>query len=256
MKNRIERLRLVLMESPYDSWNHPLTESLFGKTIGLKLKGYGRAYPYGVLAADTTDLISDHLLVCDETDQGLKPLFGLKSVPLDRCEFHRLAFPGLSVVEASDAPLHCRAVNKIIWDAKANNVDLRYAGSMTIHPDETGDKDWSRTLRELFTTMYVNYHLSLPRRVETLAGGTLRFKVEQYIHSLGHRPIELNGEVLGPVQIAHLAREKVQWTHLKEFSLEARQIARKWKEKWENRIHIEAHRALEQIPSQIQRKAA
>lgn len=256
MKNRIERLRLVVMESPYDSWNHPLTEPLFGKMVGLKIKGYGRVYPYGVLAVDTTDLISDHLLICEETESGLSPLFGNKSVPLTKCELHNLPFSGLSVVEESNAPLHVQAMKRIIADSKKNGVDLRYAGSMTIHPDETGNKEWSLTLRELFTTLYVRFYQSL-QKAEVITGATLRFKVQNYTGWLGHQLIEHNGAPLGAVQVAHLAKEEVLWTHLKAFTPEAQMTAQKWDHLWQNRIHIEASKSSKAAsPVDFTKKAA
>jgi hypothetical protein len=239
MKSRIERLRLVVMESPYDCWDNPLVEPLFAKMVGLKLRGYGRVFPYGVLAADTTDLISDHLLLCEETPQGLVPLFGNKSVPLNKCEFHHLPFPGLSVPEESGFQEQAQAVRKIIKAAKDSGADLRYAGSMTIDPKESGNKEWSKTLRDLFTTVYFHYYQSF-KRAEILAGLTLRFKIDDYGKWLGHKPLEWNGKVLGPVNVLHLANEAVLWTHLTEFSLEARRTAKKWQSMWDNRIHIPA----------------
>jgi hypothetical protein len=239
MMNRLERLRLVVMESPYDCWDNPLVEPLYAKMVGLKLRGYGRVFPYGVLAADTTDLISDHLLLCEETPQGLVPLFGNKSVPLNKCEIHHLPFPGISVPEESGAHEHVEAVKHIIANAKKLGHDLRYAGSMTIDPKESGNKEWSKILRELFTTIYFNYYQSL-KNAEILAGATIRFKVDSYTDWLGHKRLELNGKTLGPVHVAHLANEPVVWTHLTEFSFEARRTAKKWESMWLNRIHIPA----------------
>lgn len=239
MMDRVNRLRLVVMESPYDSWDHPLTEPLFAKMVGLKLKGYGRVFPYGVLAADTTDLISDHLLVCEETETGLRPLFGNKSVPLKKCELHHLPFSGISVVEEAGASEHVEVMRQIILDAKQTDADLRYAGSMTIDPSETGNKEWSTILRELFTTIYVRFYQSLPK-AEVIAGATLRFKIEAYTKWLGHQQLEKDGKVLPPIRIAHLANEPVVWTHLREFSPEAQAIAKKWEKMWDNRIHIPA----------------
>lgn len=238
--DRAKRLQLIVLESPYDTWNHPLTQALFLPMIELKLKGYGRAYPYGVLAADTTDFIADHLLVCEETDQGYVPIFGNKSIPAEKCEMHYVAFPGLSLLEDSGAMRQAAVMRKIMENAKQNNVDLRYAGSMTIHPKEVGNKEWQAIMRELFTTIYVKYYRNLGREFEIITGATVRFKVPEWVKKVGHVPFEENGEVLPAVQLHHLAGEDVIWTTLKEFTFEARRIADKWESLWNNRIHVAA----------------
>jgi hypothetical protein len=236
---------MVVLESPYDSWADAHTELIFARMVGLKIRGYGREYPYGTLAVDTTDMISDHLLICEETSEGLRPLFGSKSVPLKKCLAHHLRFPGLSVPEDANAHQQAASVKRIIERALASHVDLRYIGSMTMDPSERGDKEWSLYMRDLFTAMYTSFHLELPTRFETLAGGTIRFKIDQYVKSLGHKSlVNERGEELGPISVTHLASEPVLWTHLTEFSWDARRVAQTYKHLWEARLHIKADRTV------------
>lgn len=243
MKERHERLaqiRFVILESPYDSWGDPRTEELFARMAGLKIRGYGAEYPYGTLAIDTTDLISDHLLICEERPTGLHPILGNKSVSLRKCEAHHLPWPGLSVLEESGAHEQAEAVRQIMADAKSAGQDLRYAGSWTMDPAERKKRAWTVFLiRDLFTAIYTSYYLSLPR-TEVLTGGTVRFKVDSYAKWVGHTSLMKNGAELGPVNVAHLAGESVLWTHLREFSLDARRVAKQYEDLWANRLHIKA----------------
>jgi hypothetical protein len=234
---RIDRIRFVILESPYDTWGHPMTESLFSKMVTLKLNGYGREYPYGVMAVDTTDMICDHLLICEETEDGLRPLVGNKSIPLSKCEQFHLPFPGLSLLEEAGAKDHVVSMQKLIAHTKAHGGDLRYAGGWTMDPNERGQGEWSKQLRELFTAIYISYYLSIPK-VGVITGATMRFKIETYTKWLGHEPLHLDGKELDPINVVHLAGEKVLWTYMNRIGLEPRIVAKKWAKLWHDRLHI------------------
>lgn len=236
---RLDRLRFVIMESPYDSWGHPRTEEVFAKMMTLKLRGYGKEYPYGVMAVDTTDMISDHLLVCEETDAGLRALVGNKSVPLSKCEQFHLPWPGLSLLEDAKAHPHDEVMRGIIRDCKETGRDLRYAGSWTMDPAERGQGEWSTILRELFTAIYCSYYMSFPK-VGVITGGTVRFKVPDYVKWLGHEGLALNGVELPPLNVTHLAGESVLWTYMTQVGFEPRQVVRKWQKLWDNQLRIPA----------------
>lgn len=237
MLHRVANIRFVVIESPYDSWDHPLMEKMFSRMVGMKLRGYGKEYPYGVMAVDTTDFFSEHLLVCEETPDGLIPILGNKSVALGKCDFHHVPWPGLTCLEEAKATDHVRAMNAIMERTRARNIDLRYAGSWTMEAKERGNKEWSAVLRDLFTAIYVSYYESVPP-VEVITGGTCRFKVDNYVKWLGHEALSFNGRELDPINVFHLAGERVLWTHLREFSPEARQVAKLYAHLWKNHVHI------------------
>ena len=239
MLERLKNMRFVIIESPYDSWNHPLMEQVFARMIGMKLRGYGKEYPYGVMALDTTDFISEHLLICEETSEGLIPIVGNKSVPLSKCDFHHVPFPGLSCLEEAKAHEHAKVMNQIMDRCRKDGVDLRYAGSWTMEAKERGNREWSLALRDLFTAIYTFYYQSLPN-CEVITGGTCRFKVDSYVKWLGHEALTLNGKELDPINVFHLAGEKVLWTHLKKFTPEAEAVAGLYQHLWENHVRIKA----------------
>lgn len=246
---RSDRLRFVILESPYDSWNHPLAETIYGRMVTLKLQGYGREFPYGVMAVDSTDMISDHLLVCEETDDGLRPLVGNKSIILNKCERFHMPFAGLSIPEEAKAHEHILVMNEIIRNAKETGRDIRYAASWTMAPRERGQGEWTDLLRELFTAIYTSYYLEIPK-VGITAGATIRFKVDAYVKWLGHVALHRDGRELPPIKVPHLNDEPVLWTHLESFNLEPRRVAKKWQKLWNNHVRISAPVA------QAQKKAA
>lgn len=237
MANEAGNLKFVILESPYDTWGHPETERLFARMCGLKLRGYGNEYPYGVLATDTTDMISHHLLICEETDDGLIPIFGNKSVPLSKCDAHLVSFPALSLFEQARAPEHAEAMRGLMSEAREKGRDLRYAGSWTVEPRVRTSKERAKELKEMFTALYIAYHLEVPK-LQLLTGATVRFKVPELVKTLGHHAMRSGSKELGPVNVHHLAGELVLMTLLTEFTFEARQLAKKWEPMWKSHLRI------------------
>lgn len=225
-----KNLRIVVLESPYDSWNEVLVGNLLKDLIGLKLRGYGCAYPYGVLPVDGADLISTHLAVCRvENDGYLKPLMAMRWTSLKKCRLHNYNFPGLSLLQQAKAPEHIHALEKIITQLDIKNADLFYAGSLSIDPLEKTGKEQSIFFRELLTLIYVEYQKQ-NESSQLLAGGTIRFKMDIWLAAIGHEPLHLQ-----PIQVRHLANESVRVMYLTKFSFDALRMAKKWKHLWDNR---------------------
>lgn len=259
MRNLADGLRIVVLESPYDAWKDPRVGDLFRDLVEFKLKGYGASYPYGVLPVDGADIISTHLTVCREMGSRLKPLMAIRWTSLAKARRHYMNFPGLSLLEQAGAQAHVAALEKIIKFNDVCGVDLYYCGSWSIDPGERGDKERSAFYRDLLTMMYVNYHQQLPPSA-LMAGGTLRFKIDDYMRWLGHVPLQNSneGRELEPIHARHLAGETVHVMVLREFSPEARERAKKWEQLWERRLWIGAERSVSlnaQSPAESLRKA-
>lgn len=234
----MENLKIVVLESPYDTWNDPITGNLLKDLIGFKLRGYGRLYPYGIMPVDGTDLISTHLLTCRlRADGSLCPIMGVRFTSLKKCRLHYTNFPGMSLVQQANSPEHIEALEKIISEVDTRNADLFYEGSFTIDPMERETKERSIFFRELLTLMYVSYQKET-NYSELMGGGTIRFKMEKWLASLGHTPFTKNNIELGPIKVKHLAGEQVLVMHLKEFSFEALRITKKWQHLWDDRLVI------------------
>jgi len=245
METQLEDLQIVVVESPADTWEHPLVPDLFRDMIGFKLRGYGREYPYGVLAVDGSDLISSHLLLCrkEKASGSLRPIMGMRWTSHVKCRAHFMKFPGLSLFEQAGVSEHVDALKEVLRAADSRGIEVFYAGSFTIEPSERRDKAHSIFFREILTLMFVNYQMDHPGS-ELMAGGTIRFKMDKYIERLGYEPFQWNGRKLGPIQVRHLAGEAVHVMHLRKFSFEARQTAAKWEQLWQERLWIRNENAV------------
>jgi hypothetical protein len=93
------KLKIIVLNSPYDTIQNPLTQSLLAKTIAMKIAGYRKHYPYGVLPADSYDFVATHLILCEENNGDYEPLMGMKFTTYERCKIHNLEFPILHIVD-------------------------------------------------------------------------------------------------------------------------------------------------------------
>jgi len=199
--------------------------------IGVKLRGYGREYKYGVLPVDAADLISTHFAVCKTDEEGnLKPIMALRWTSLQKCRLHFLNFPGLSLLQQAGKPEHVKRLEEKIQKLDQQGRDLFYAGSLSIDPLQKTGKEQSLFLRELMTLMFLRYKKENPGS-ELMAGGTVRFKMEKWLSDVGHLPLHEE-----PINVRHLGGELVKVMYLTDFSFEAHQIARKWQHLWDERL--------------------
>jgi len=235
----MEKLKIVILESPYDNWSNPLVGNFLKDLMGLKLRGYSHEYPYGVLPVDGADLFSTHLALCREEKNGqLTPIMAMRWTSLKKSRQHHMNFPGMSLLFQAGATEHMTALEKIIAEVDEKNLDLMYTACLTIEPKERSSKERSAFLRELLTTMFVCQQQELG--VELLAGGTCRFKIEKWLTASGWNSLKAEDDrALESINVKHLAGELVHVMHLQEYSFEAQRIARKWQYLWDERLIID-----------------
>jgi hypothetical protein len=214
IQSLIPKIQIVVLSNPVSTWDDPTTRDLFFQLISLKLKGYGRAYPDGVIAVDSIDFIADHLLLCEQRrDGGLRVLMGYKSVLHSRCEHYHLPFPALPLLKSSKADQYIPKIEKILEDAKNRKEELAYSSSWTIDEHAQKNRELNRYLRKLFTTMIIGYHrdYNIP---QWMTCGVVRFKTDEYFDFLGGKALtdafpqySLEGE---PVRMFHIVKHSEQ----------------------------------------------
>jgi hypothetical protein len=232
------RLRIVILDSPYDSLGTPEAQALFAKLVALKLKGYGAEYQYGVLPLDQSDFIATHFMVCQERDGELHPIMAYKSVKEPKCRQHGITFAScahLSRCAKDDKNL--LAVEKIIEEANARSSLMAYDGAWTIDPLIRKDRALVTELKNLFTCIQVNHYAQFGK-FDLLLVGVLRFKTEKIFQDWGYKPLNWKGEQLQPFQSPSL-REAVWLHHARAFSEQALELSARYTSYWENRIEIE-----------------
>ncbi len=233
--------RFVLLQYPYANWENGETRDLFGKMIRLKLRGYVANHFDGVLPFDTSDFLSDHLLVCKETaEEGLVPFMGYRSMPLSRAEFHKLPFGATTLCQASNGPEHEAAIRAVIEDCRKNSKELYYDSSYTVDPAAKNNPAISPEIKNLILAMHTLHHENM-EHCELIAGGNLRFKMERLYQFWGYNGLSLGGRALGPLEMPFYAGDKMMVYHLTRWSPGALDLAATYKLLWRQMLIVGDH---------------
>ena len=231
-----KNLKFVILDCPIDHWENPVVKGLFQKLIGLKLKGYRSRYGSAVLPIETVDFVATHVLVCEETPEGLVPLMGNRCLTTERCKRFNMKFPLVSLLEECESPEHAKAVEEYIHHTSKNS---RYFGSWT------GDPELSQTnpefFKELFHMFYASQVYACPNaeNEEIFTCGNLVLKTERHIKFLGYEEFKKNGENLPPFSAFFISNHpSVIFKTSKGYSDLAKQDADKYKLLWQNRIIV------------------
>ncbi len=227
------KFKIVVLECPYDTWDDPLSKDMFHKMVQLKMIGYKREYPYGVLPVDTSDFVATHHLICLDERGELNPVMAYRTVTLERAKLHSMSLPVLNLMNMIGAKEHAEKIQSIITNCEKQNKSLVYASSLAVHNDHKGNAD----LRTALRTIHVLYHKDA-KIDEIIAGGVIRFKMDKLYEFFGYSDLEWNGKVLPPVAVPFVFNEVTGFYHLRKFSEEAMNLAEANRKLWENRITI------------------
>ena len=189
------KFRITVLDCPYETWSEPFTQKLFAQMVDLKLRGFRTGYADGVLPVDGSDFVCTHLMVCAETRDELKPLLAYRSISESGARKHAMKFPGLALVESAKtpAPDHVQAVRRMVEHSQETGRSLRYCSSYTILPELREDRELVAQLKIYMTGMHALFHDEY-QTAESLLGGVVRFKTDQYFASWGYERLALDGQ--------------------------------------------------------------
>lgn len=233
-------LRLVVLESPYDTIEHPLAQELIGKIARMKISGYKAEYPYGATPVDTGDFVGTHLLLCEQDKNGsLEPIMGFKSITHRRCELHGMEFPAYHLIEDGQFGEHKQLIRSLVEQAQSKNEEIAYNGSWTVRQDVRKDRALMQLCYDVTLLLLVRYYTDY-RIGNVLAGATVRFKVHQFKEFMGFEYPTLHGKRLPNFPCKPFFNEEVALMLLRQFSPAAHRLADRYRTFWENRICISA----------------
>lgn len=230
-------LQIVTIESPCDSWHLDEVRTLFGRIVGMRLRGYRAQYPDGVLPLDAADFAGDHHAVCVEGEDGWIPLLSHRTTTLRKARRHGLPFGGMSLARSAGGPEHVRAIERITARCEEGGLEIAYIASAAMEPDTGEDAELRRTLRELLATMMILWHHEQGIRV--IGGGTIRFKMDERLASWGFEAVHGDdGRPLPPMTVPFLVDEPVRLMYAKRFRPGALEMARTWDRLWSRRLEL------------------
>jgi hypothetical protein len=241
----VPNLRIVVLESPYDTLSDPLVQDLFSRTMKLKIEGYQTVYPYGVLPVDSYDFIATHQLVCREKNGRYEILMGAKYVTLQKCMTHRLPFPGLSLLRSSAATPHAQILESLLERYSKNPEKVSYGSSWTIDPISRSNPVVKKTLKDLMTATLVHYETEL-ETVERFCCGAPKIKTDLYFENLGYHRLSDQNNPLPAFNQASLMGEAAVMLRCSNFSDAALNIAESYRDLWESRLVLRPESVAQQ----------
>lgn len=154
-------IKIVVLKCPYNTYKESEEmRNMLSLVFQLKLEGYMKYYPYGILPISDIDFVGDHILMCRYENNVLIPVSGFKSIKNSVCEKFQLSFP---IVQHKFGQQKEKFKNYVygvdLWmnQLKQEGVDFAYNLSWTILPSL--DRPTRNIVRELtFALMYFHYN--------------------------------------------------------------------------------------------------
>lgn len=223
------KLKLVVLNSPYQNWQRPKMAEYFSKMVELKFNGYRKNYPAHYLPVETTDLIGIHHLVFVE-DQGREVLLsGFKTVFLEQCDFHRIVFPVVAMMsrKGQAGPEHQDSVLKTIETAKKNEERVSYSSSWTINPDYKDKPELAQAAKELCVAMLYWHSREYEIKNEFLLG-VVKAKTDLFFMNYGYKPISIGPVELPAFEAIDVDHKEVRMLYREQFNSNANQLLEKY----------------------------
>ncbi len=241
-----KKYQVVVLSSPYSLLSDPLVRSRFLDICNLKIEGYSKEYPEGVLPFDTTDFIANHVVLCEKSPEGLRPLMGFKSVDLATCDFHRVALPIFGMLKGGDvSPQHATYFEEMAasYRQKGRSAGLAYNGSFTVHPSARADKTFMSMMWDLGFFLTAGHYLT-EGTDKVVAVCATKFKVDSKKLERGWTYCEAGGTQLNAYHAYGLFEAELIPMELTDIQTRCRSYFDPFALLWENRI---IHRKDRQI---------
>lgn len=230
-------IEIVVLESPYATFQEPETQEYLMHVLALKIRSYQDVYAPGVLPVDTYDFISTHYIVGERVQGKFKPLMVYRTTLLEDCPKHRIAFPGVFVLRGSGAEHHVRYLEQklSLWEKKGERVS--YASGWTIAPELRADRPFREFLKEIMAMMMVQHKIE--DRIDHMVGcGAPGVHTDEYFQSIGFELMTEGGEPLPSFRQASLIGAEAVLIDMQRYNERAWTFAQNHQAYWQARRRI------------------
>ena len=237
---KISDLQVVVIEGLCSQWDNQEVRQLYCDMMAVKFQGYSSVYGENVISSDKADYFGTHLMVCQKGDR-LKPLFGYKSVTLNKCREYHLKFPALSLVGSDGEPECFEQLKNIIESAESRGESISFDYSWAQDPSLKGNrsKEQAQLFRDLVMMLVVHHHFSYGIK-HMLTCGVVKVKTDLFFDKMGLQKISDKSLF----SQKDLNNEPVHIFHSDKFSNYAMAAAEGFQELWENRLEFRGNGLL------------
>lgn len=234
-----KKIHFVILKKPYDTFSDSVeTRDFLGKVFKLKLDGYTKYYPYGILPISDVDFMADHLVVCHEINGELIPVSGVKSIRYSTCSSFNVPFPAINHLFDSQSdlfPVHKEAIKNWSNQLTQKGEDFVYFGSWTMSPFLS--KEDRSIVRDLNFAIICFFHRH--ERIRNLINATSTTNsVHIHEEKMGFNYLQdKNGKELGTFQAHNFAGKPFALMHITgdDFLDDYIRSIDKFKSLWDNR---------------------
>lgn len=238
MSDFTNRFQVVVLKSPYDFMRDKQVRSLFSDICDLKITGYSKEYPDGVLPLDASDFVANHIVLLEKTSMGMLPIMGFKSISLGACDRHRVNFPILGMLKsAQDTSAHHSYFERMLADYRARGAadTLAYNGSFTVHPEKRSDEKFMAHMWDLVFFM-ISSHYITEKTERVVAVCATKFKVDHKKTTRGWAYCEETGKRLERYSASSLYEADLIPMEMTNIRENCQVHADRFKDLWENRV--------------------
>lgn len=203
----LNKYRVVVLKTPYELIGDKEAQDFFMNMCQLKIRGYGKEYPAGILPFDTSDFVANHVVLCEkQADDSLEPVMGFKSVSLATCDLFRITLPISNMVKSlDDTRSHSEYFDRLILETRdqGRGERLAYNGSFTVSPVQRADSFFHENLWNLGFYLVASHYLQ-EGIDQVVAICSTRFKVDKKKLDHGWAYIDYQGKTLGTFRCSAL----------------------------------------------------
>jgi hypothetical protein len=232
--------QIFVFKRPYDYFHeNTFARQLLCDTWALKLKGYRRYFPYGVLPIDHLDFVSNHIVCCrkDIKNDVYQPVMGVKNLTLETYQNFKLDFPiykHLFCGEREKYHQHISAIQE--WSKSSKPADIAYSMGFTIDPDM--DKAEKKELIDLGWAFFFLFYQEVGIK-NVIHGVSKTFKLDQESSNIGFKYLQFQGQRLPSIKTESYnnVESEVMTLNLDEYNTFAKaKYLNKFSSLWDQRI--------------------
>jgi hypothetical protein len=166
------KLKIVILDCPYDMYTtSEFTRNFLSDLFQLKLEGYQKHYPYGIMPISDYDFMATHVSICLSDKGQLIPLAAFKSITNKICQKFRVPFPVVGHkfgVHKEKFPNHVDALHLWQEQCEERGESFAYNASWTMRNEL--DKDLRGICREVsYSLLHFHYH---QEKIENMINST------------------------------------------------------------------------------------
>jgi hypothetical protein len=232
-----DKYQIYIVYNTYDLFHqNEQVRNILTETWGMKLRGYRKYFPYGVIPIDSYDFLCHHIIVCHKETN--KVVMSVKSLTLNNCLQCGFEFPvktHLLGVNNNQYEKHAKAIDQWILDNQKSEIG--YSTGFTIEPDL--EKEEKALLTNMVFWLFYHFysHYNIPNIIH---GVSIRYKLIRFQEAIGFSALKYMQEELSHIETKKYDNVESQIMVMSNGAFKSEHIAESncIKSLWDSRIEF------------------